>query len=71
MWPKPAAAPICLCLWLCILVACSRSAIRVDPISAILDAVRSHQVVALGEGLHGNNQAHAFRLALIRDPRFA
>jgi len=27
--------------------------------------------VALGEGPHGNEQGHAFRLALIRDPRFA
>lgn len=41
----------------------------VEPIAAILDAFRLHQVVALGEP-HGNEQAHAFRLALIRDPRF-
>ena len=68
--PKRAAALICLYLWLFINVACSRSASPVDPISGILDAFRSHQIVALGEGLHGNNQAHAFRLALIRDPRF-
>jgi hypothetical protein len=27
-------------------------------------------VVALGEGSHGNEQGHAFRLSLIRDPRF-
>jgi hypothetical protein len=39
--------------------------------SGILDAFRTHQIVALGEGIHGNNQAHAVRLALIRDPRFA
>jgi hypothetical protein len=69
--PKPAAASICLSLSLLIHAACNRSAIRVEPISGILDAFRSHQIVALGEGLHGNNQAHAFRLALIRDPRFA
>jgi hypothetical protein len=42
-----------------------------DPMTGILDAFRSHQVVALGEGTHGNEQGHAFRLALIRDPRFA
>ncbi len=71
MGPKRAATLICLYLWLFIHVACSRSASRVDPISDILDAFRSHQIVALGEGLHGNNQAHAFRLALIRDQRFA
>ena len=71
MGPKPAGASICLFLSLLIHSACNRSAIRVDAISAILDAFRSHQIVALGEGLHGNHQAHAFRLALIRDPRFA
>lgn len=27
-------------------------------------------MVALGEGLHGNVQGHAFRLALVRDSRF-
>jgi len=27
-------------------------------------------VVALGKGDHGNEQGHAFRLSLIRDPRF-
>jgi hypothetical protein len=46
-------------------------AVRVDPISAIIDAFAMHPVVALGEGPHGNEQGHAFRLALIRDPRFA
>src|SRR3954469_14793290 len=45
-------------------------AIPLEPISAIIDAFRSHSVVALGEG-HGNEQGHAFRLSLIRDPRFA
>jgi hypothetical protein len=46
-------------------------AVPLEPIGAILDAFRSHQVVALGEGDHGNEQGHAFRLSLIRDPRFA
>ena len=41
------------------------------PVNAILDAFRSHRVVALGEGSHGNEQGHAFRMSLIRDPRFA
>src|SRR5688572_9102480 len=45
--------------------------VRLDPTSVILDAFQSHRVVALGEGPHGNEQAHAFRLALIRNPRFA
>ena len=47
------------------------TAVRLDPTSVILDAFQSHRVVALGEGPHGNEQGHAFRLALIRDPRFA
>lgn len=38
---------------------------------AILDAFKSHDIVALAEGNHGNEQGHAFRLKLIRDPRFA
>jgi hypothetical protein len=45
-------------------------AVPVEPISAILDAFRTRAVVALGEGTHNNEQGHAFRLALIRDPRF-
>ena len=48
-----------------------RAAVPLDPIPAILDAFRSHPVVALGEGDHGNEQAHAFRLSLLRDARFA
>jgi hypothetical protein len=50
--------------------AAPRPAVPVEPIAAILDAFRTHNVVALGEP-HGNEQAHAFRLSLIRDPRFA
>ena len=46
-------------------------AVPVEPIGAIVEAFRSHAIVALGEGVHGNEQSHAFRLALIRDPRFA
>ncbi len=48
-----------------------RPAVPTEPIAAILDAFRSHEVIALGEGDHGNEQGHAFRLSLIRDPRFA
>jgi hypothetical protein len=48
-----------------------RPAVAVDPIAAILEAFQSHRIVALGEGAHGNEQGLAFRLALIRDPRFA
>jgi hypothetical protein len=49
----------------------ARPATASDPTAAIIDAFRSHSVVALAEGNHGNEQAHRFRLALVRDPRFA
>ena len=47
-----------------------RPAVRLDPATVIIDAFTSHPVVALGEGPHGNEQGHAFRLRLVRDPRF-
>jgi hypothetical protein len=43
----------------------------VDPISTIINAFRSHSIVALGEGEHGSEQDQALRLSVIRDPRFA
>lgn len=52
------------------LLLLAAAAVQADPITAVIDAFRTHEVVALGEGSHGNQQAHAFRLALIRDPRF-
>ena len=48
-----------------------RPAVALEPIEAVLEAFRSHAVVALGEGAHGNLQGHDFRLSLIRDSRFA
>jgi hypothetical protein len=42
-----------------------------DPVVAVVEALKTHEIVALGEGAHGNEQAHAFRLSLIRDARFA
>ena len=46
-------------------------AVPIDPITGIVETFKTHDVVALSEGNHGNEQGHAFRLALIRDPRFA
>jgi hypothetical protein len=46
------------------------AAVPLEPVAAILDAFRSHDIVALDEGDHGNEQGHEFRLSLIRDPRF-
>jgi hypothetical protein len=52
-------------------VSAPRPAMPADPVSAIVEAFRTHPIVALGEGAHGNEQAHAFRMALIRDSRFS
>jgi len=41
-----------------------------DAIPAILDLFKTYQVVGLGEGPHGNLEGAAFRLKLLRDPRF-
>ena len=41
-----------------------------EPIGAIIEAFKTHNIVALSDA-HGNEQNHAFRLLLIRDPRFA
>ncbi len=41
----------------------------VDAVTTILDAFRTHPVVALDDE-HTDERSHAFRLTLIRDPRF-
>jgi hypothetical protein len=46
-----------------------KPAVPVDPIAAILDAFRSHEIVALGDA-HGTAQAQVFLKSLVRDPRF-
>jgi hypothetical protein len=47
-----------------------KPAVPADPISAILEAFRTHELVALGDA-HGNEQSQIFLRSLIRDPRFA
>jgi hypothetical protein len=48
-----------------------RLAAPAEPIAAIVEAFRSHPIVAIGNvEFRGNQQCHAFRLSLIRDPRF-
>jgi hypothetical protein len=44
-------------------------AIPLDPVEAILSALETHQVVALGDW-HNNVELHGVRLALLRHPRF-
>ena len=48
----------------------SAPAVPLEPVTAVLDAIRSHQAVGLGTGAHNNEQGHAFLLSLVRDPRF-
>jgi len=42
-----------------------------DPISSVLSKFEDHDIVALGEGEHNNEQGHYFRLELINDPNFS
>ena len=46
-------------------------AVPIEPVTGIVEMFKTHDVVALSEGNHGNEQGHAFRLALIRDPQFS
>jgi len=54
-----------------LLAQAPRPAVPLEPISAVLDSFKTHAIVALGEGRHNNEQGYLFRLALIRDSRFA
>jgi hypothetical protein len=47
----------------------ARPAVPLEPVAAIVDAFRSHPLVAIGDA-HGNVQGEAFQLALVSDPRF-
>ncbi len=51
-------------------LAQAKPAVPVDGITAIVDAFKTHDIVALGEGNHGNEQGAAFRAKLYADPRF-
>ena len=50
-------------------VSPSRPAVPLDPVTAIVDALRSHRVVAVTAG-HGEEWGYAFGLSLVRDSRF-
>ena len=47
-----------------------KAAVPVEAIGGIVGAFRTHRLVGLSEGPHGNIEGHRFRLSLIRDPRF-
>jgi hypothetical protein len=60
-----------LVLTLCLasaVAAAPKPATPADPTTVVLDAFRTHPIVALSEGQHWNLQAHAYRMSLIRDP---
>jgi hypothetical protein len=44
-------------------------AVPLEPLNAIFNAFRTHDVVALGVGVHGNDQISVFGLTLLRAPR--
>jgi hypothetical protein len=46
-----------------------RVAVPLEPVTAVLDAARTHDVVALGLGRHNNLQGHAFLMRLLQNPR--
>jgi hypothetical protein len=48
-----------------------KNATPLEPVAAVLNAFRTHQLVALDEGDHNNLQGYAFRMALIHYPEFA
>jgi hypothetical protein len=54
-----------------VLYAAPKPASPADPTTIILDAFRTHPIVALSEGQHWNQQGHAFRMSLLRDPRLS
>lgn len=47
----------------------AQPATQVDPIAAIIEAFRTHNIVTVTDP-HGNVQVQAFLLSLVRDPRF-
>jgi hypothetical protein len=48
----------------------SRPAVPFEPLAAIVDAFRTHSIVALTAG-HGDAVGYSFGLSLVRDPRIA
>jgi hypothetical protein len=47
-----------------------RPAEPIEPVRAVLDALRAHQVVGLGTGAHNNEQGHAFLMSLVGHAEF-
>jgi hypothetical protein len=47
-----------------------KPAVPIDAVEGIINAFKTHSLVALSDA-HGNEQAQAFLISLVRDPRFA
>jgi len=47
-----------------------KGAIPLEPENTIIEAFSSHDIVALGEGGHTNEQSHSFRINLVSNPLF-
>jgi hypothetical protein len=54
---------IAIIAWAGSAVPAERRAVPLDPVVAVVEALKTHEIVALGEGAHGNEQAHAFQLS--------
>jgi hypothetical protein len=64
------AAPLILLAWTAGRAQSQANpAVPIEPVTAIVDAFRSHSVVAVTAG-HGSERGYAFGLSLVRDPRF-
>ncbi len=66
---------VCIVLFLCVRVSAggqdptNRPSLPTEPVAALLDAFRTHDIVALTDP-HGSEQVQTLLLSLIRDPRF-
>src|SRR5215831_1067985 len=84
-WPIPASLDrLTFMSWLraviapfvCILSLTAQQSVGVAPVPraavpAVLDLFEQYSIVALSEGPHNNTKGYEFRMALVRDPRFA
>ena len=77
MMRKPRNAPLALTLLLAVIApapsfaqASLPPAVPVDAVTAIVDAFKTHDLVAVSDA-HGNAQNQAFLKALVSDPRFS
>lgn len=68
---RPTTTLLAACLTVAPYGAQDKPAVPVDAIGGIIDAFRTHRLVGLSEGPHGNIEGHRFRLSLLRDPRFS